>query len=346
MYQGQVSEYYQAKQKAAKRLCRGWTKPSDLPSNREIRDEVQLLARLNEGPSRSDSLRDMRFLALHYMRMLFSYRPRLIGSVLTGFIRSGSDIDLHLFADSLEGIEGILDEHGIQYEVERKLVTKNQVQRVYTHIHVQDRWPIELTVYSASQVRTEFKSSITGKPIERASIKQLETLLEIEYPKVDIDQGLQNASECVDRFQVFESLMLPLENVKQDPYYHPEGDALYHSLQVFDLARRQSPYDQDLLLAALLHDCGKAIDREDHVAAGVEALAEWITPKTEWLIANHMEAHKLRSRTLGARGVRRLSSSPHYTELLILQDCDQRGRMPGYQAPGLGEAIIYLRDIE
>ena len=41
--------------------------------------------------------------------------------------------------------------------------------------------------------------------------------------------------------------------------YHPEGDALYHSLQVFDLACEESPYDEDFLLAALLHDVGKAM---------------------------------------------------------------------------------------
>jgi HD superfamily phosphodiesterase len=56
--------------------------------------------------------------------------------------------------------------------------------------------------------------------------------------------------------------------VKQNPVYHPEGDALYHSLQVFELARQQVPWDEEFLLAALLHDVGKAIDPADHVAAG------------------------------------------------------------------------------
>jgi hypothetical protein len=48
---------------------------------------------------------------------------------------------------------------------------------------------------------------------------------------------------------------------------HPEGDALYHSLQVFELARCEAPWDRDLAAAALLHDVGKAIDRRDHVIA-------------------------------------------------------------------------------
>ncbi len=38
MYQRQESEYFRAKQKASQRICQGWVKPADLPSNREIRD--------------------------------------------------------------------------------------------------------------------------------------------------------------------------------------------------------------------------------------------------------------------------------------------------------------------
>jgi hypothetical protein len=34
------------------------------------------------------------------------------------------------------------------------------------------------------------------------------------------------------------SLLEALDGVAQSPRYHPEGDALFHSLQVFDLARR------------------------------------------------------------------------------------------------------------
>ena len=54
---------------------------------------------------------------------------------------------------------------------------------------------------------------------------------------------------------------------------------LYHSLQVFELAREALPYDEEFLLAALLHDVGKAIDARDHVAAGLEALDGHITPR-------------------------------------------------------------------
>ena len=101
MYQRQESEYFQAKQKAARQVCRGWVKPKDLPSNAEIRDQILQLARMFEGETRAENLQEMRFSALHMMRLLERFHPRLIGSVLTGHIRQGSDIDLHLFTDCL-----------------------------------------------------------------------------------------------------------------------------------------------------------------------------------------------------------------------------------------------------
>src|SRR3954469_9310729 len=96
IYERVESEYFSAKRKAAKRLCRRGVKPEDLPSNAEIRDLIQSFARTHEGDRRTARLRDMRFAALKLMRTLCRFRPRLIGSVMTGHVRRGSDIDLHL----------------------------------------------------------------------------------------------------------------------------------------------------------------------------------------------------------------------------------------------------------
>src|SRR5207248_1688575 len=320
-------------------------KPADLPSNAEIRDEIQAFARLHEGNERTAHLRQMRLEALRVMRLLSRFRPRLIGSVMTGHVRAGSDIDLHLFADSIDAIRDTLDAQGIIYDIERKRVRKHDEERVFTHIHVQDRFPIEITVYPAGKAHYIFKSSITGKAIERASISELETLLSREYPHLDLEAAVASAAEQVDRFQVYQSLLLPLENVKQNLKYHPEGDALYHSLQVFDHARDALAYDEEFLLAALLHDVGKAIDPQDHVAAGLEALDGFITERTKWFIEHHMEAQQDIDGTLGARARRRLKESPDYEELLTLVRCDRAGRQRGAQAPELEEALDYVREL-
>ena len=90
---------------------------------------------------------------------------------------------------------------------------------------------------------------------------------------------------------------------------------LYHSLQVFELARQELPYDEEFLLAALLHDVGKAIDPRDHVAAALEVLEGLITPRTAWLIEHHEEALTYSRGTLGARLRRRLQAAEDFDEL-------------------------------
>src|SRR5437899_11607766 len=99
MYERVESEYYTAKRKAAKQLCRKGVKPGDLPSNAEIREQIQVFARIHEGDRRTEDLRAMRLAALHMMRLLRQFRPRLIGSVMTGHVRKCSDIDLHVFSN-------------------------------------------------------------------------------------------------------------------------------------------------------------------------------------------------------------------------------------------------------
>lgn len=345
MYERQESEYYRAKMKAARKLQKGWVKPGDLPSNAEIREEIQNFARQLEGEKRTQHLLTMRVAALALMVKLESFKPRLIGSVFTGHIRSGSDIDIHVFSDSIQSIMHELDFHGLRYDVTRKQVRKNGESTTYQHIHIQDGYEFELTVYPLNKQSYAFKSSITGKAIEKASIPQLIEFLKNEYPNLDLEAELEKTEEKVDRFQVFYSLLLPLENVKQSPKYHPEGDALYHSLQVFDHACDELPYDEEFLLAALLHDVGKGIDRMDHVNAGVRALEGFITPRTEWLIDNHMLAHQIHDGSIGARRHRRLRENESYHELTLLGECDRAGRQVGVQTTELEDALDYIREI-
>ena len=70
-----------------------------------------------------------------------------------------------------------LEAEGIGHEVERTLVRKHGEERRFTHVHVRDRFPFELTVYPADKAHSVFKSSVTGGAIERASIAQLEETL-------------------------------------------------------------------------------------------------------------------------------------------------------------------------
>src|SRR5262249_29561808 len=145
---------------------------------------------------------------------------------------------------------------------------------------------------------------------------------------------------------VYRVLLLPLESVRQPREFQPEGDALYHTLQVFELARDERPYDEEFLLAALLHDIGKGIDPADHVAAGLQALDGLITERTRWLIENHMLAHDYGAGTLGSGKVQKLKASPDFDDLLLLSELDQKGRVPGATVGTVDEALEYLRELE
>src|SRR3954462_4399745 len=168
MYERAESEYFSAKRKAAKRLCRRGVKPEDLPSNAEIREQIQLFARIHEGDKRTQNLRAMRVEALRLMRVLRAFRPRLIGSVMTGHVRKGSDIDLHVFCDSPALLTDLLEQQGCQFDVERKQVLKHGESRGFTHFHFFDRFKSELPVSPEDRPHYVFKSSIPGKAIERA----------------------------------------------------------------------------------------------------------------------------------------------------------------------------------
>jgi HD domain len=346
MYERHESEYYTAKRKAAKRLCRRGIKPEDLPSNAEIRDQIQVFARIHEGHKRSEHLREMRLEALRLMRLLRAFRPRLIGSVMTGHVRKGSDIDVHVFTDSVGLVTDLLENEGYQFDVERKQIVKFGEARTFTHIHTYDRFNYELTVYPEDKAHYVFKSSITGQPIERASIRELEEMLQREYPGIRVDEELQATTTVVDPYHIFRMLLLPLEEVQQAPRYHPEGDVLYHSLQVFELAREHRPYDEEFLLAALLHDIGKGLDRAEHVAAGLSALEGLITERTRFFIEHHMHAHDYRAGTLPAKIRRRLESDPDFDDLMLLRQLDDAGRVPGAVVGTVDEALEYLKELE
>ncbi|MCH9654080.1 MAG: HD domain-containing protein, partial [Planctomycetes bacterium] len=151
--------------------------------------------------------------------------------------------------------------------------------------------------------------------------------------------------QSVDRFLIYRMLLLPLSGVKQSKKNHPEGDALYHSLQVYDRACDELPYDEEFQLAALLHDVGKAIDSQDHVETGLHALDGFVTERTVWLIQHHMEAHAVKAGTIGARARRRLMANENYEDLMLLEECDQAGREPGVDVPDLDDALDAIREL-
>ena len=185
---------------------------------------------------------------------------------------------------------------------------------------------------------------VAGRFVPEAELPGHDSILrETGRPDVASAGGASAGVRLGDRFDRIGELVGVLANVRQDPSRHPEGDALEHSLQVFDLVERERPYDEELLTAALLHDVGKAVDRRDPVAAGLEIVGDLVTGRTKWFVEQLPAARQLHEGTLGARARRRLEASDDFEDLLVLEEADRKGRVRGYDTPSLEACITALR---
>ena len=137
-------------------------------------------------------------------------------------------------------------------------------------------------------------------------------------------------------------LLLSLDGVRQPPKHHPEGDALFHSLQVFELARRAT-HDRTLWAAALLHDVGKTAGGPGHAVFGAELLDGLVAPKIGWLVAHHLDLleHPVRTK-------HRWRGTPALRDLQLLRAWDVGGRDPSATTHSVDDVldILFERDRE
>jgi predicted nucleotidyltransferase len=188
MYEEGVREYRDAKRKAAKAFGPEKTLSlgSHLPSNAEIHEELSRFIRMNEGALHPERLLRLRLLALSWLELFAPFRPYLVGSVLTGTVTEQSDIDLHLFADSSEEVELFLAEREIPYQPETVSIRYGNEFRDYYHLYLDDDGVVvECTVYEPSERHQRPKSSITGRPMERADAKRLRELIGDQPPETE-----------------------------------------------------------------------------------------------------------------------------------------------------------------
>lgn len=318
----QESSIPRARMRVARQLINGYVKPDQFPSDAEIRDELERQSYVAEGDARFDNLKPLRFLAHDLMSRWESYQPRIHGTLVSGTMRRTGLIEIQMPLGSLREFarEECLAEEGDAPE--------NLEQLAEDGI-------LTFEVSEGIEVRLEefHETALSGLDLE-----EYREFLRHEYPD-------DNAPDQLDRFQVYRMLLQPLSKVQQHRSSHPEGDALYHSLQVYNHAVEELPYDEEFQLAALLHDVGKAIDPLEHVRASTDALAPYVTERTLWFVEHHQEAHKLLQGTLGARARRRLVSHPDYEELLILARLDRKGRVCGASVPTLDEALGQIREL-
>lgn len=136
--------------------------------------------------------------------------------------------------------------------------------------------------------------------------------------------------------------MESLANFQWEEESHPESDALYHALQVYQLGQQIHPYDEEFLWACLLHDVGFVVDpRMPREAAG-RVLQGRVSERIEFLVVELDYAHAFLKGTQLPKWLRRNES---IDELIDLARCDCDGRIPGVCVPTLDQVLEELTEL-
>jgi hypothetical protein len=175
-----IDDYGLAKRKAAERL--GATDIAVLPKNTEIEEALAAHQRLFESDTHSTELTDLRRTALHAMRLLRRFEPRLVGPVLSGTASAHSEVTLHLFAEGAEPVALHLMDQGIPHRIaERRLRYEPNRLVAYPVIQfVAGNQPIDAVVFPIDGIRQSPASPVDGRPMRRADVAEVESLLSRE----------------------------------------------------------------------------------------------------------------------------------------------------------------------
>lgn len=329
------TDYRRAARRAARRFG-ARAALDELPSPHEVREHLRRLSETAEAEALRFDPAVRRLEALRLMRRLRAFEP------LLAVDDPEPRLELRLFADDFERVTDVLRDLGLPHSVQPQ--RQEAGGRNYTPIAVHGDWPARLLVHPRSALGLPWPTA-DGAARAALSIASLEAELVADGDPADLDERLDGISMDGDRFELFRYWLDRLEGVRQDRRTHPEGDALHHSLQVFDLAFKERPYDEEFLTAALLHDVGKAVDAIEPAAASATALAGAITHRTRWLIENLPLVAPCLAGALKVDDRHALQASEDYEDLVLLHECNVKGRVPGLEVPSIDEALHRLQTI-
>jgi hypothetical protein len=171
-----IEDFAMAKRKAARQLGAGGTE--SLPNNDEVEIELRVYQSLYQGEEQRERLRFLRGVALAAMEQLADFKPYLTGPVLKGTAGRYADIDLQLFADSGKELEIFLLNRNIPYQTWKSRYFSGNQARVLSVLSLDWRGtPIRVAVCWPEDERRSVKTSILGRPLERAGLDAVRALV-------------------------------------------------------------------------------------------------------------------------------------------------------------------------
>lgn len=171
-----ISDYHQAKLKAASRL--GIHDDASLPRNSEIEAALRQYQRLFRRDSAAE-LHRRRESALEAMRFFHAFEPRLVGPVLEGTADERSPVMLQLHVDDADALARFFDERDIpaQSRTRRLRLDRHREGEFPVWVFSADDLPFDITVLPHDVLRQAPLSPVDEKPMRRASAAQLRQIV-------------------------------------------------------------------------------------------------------------------------------------------------------------------------
>lgn len=171
-----IDDYALAKRKAARQI--GAPDTRHLPNNDEVEQALRAYQQLYQADEQRVRLLHLRRSAREMMQLLDQFNPYLSGSVLSGSAGKYSDINIHLFTDTVKDVEMFLINHQIDYRAgESRVFIGEMPMGVPTFSISTNDADFEISVFSPRDLRVHVRASAEGRPFERARIDWLDAVL-------------------------------------------------------------------------------------------------------------------------------------------------------------------------
>jgi hypothetical protein len=171
-----ISDYGQAKRKAARQA--GAPDSRNLPTNVEIEEALRAYQQLYQPQEQAARVQRLRELAVEVMRLLAQFNPHLTGGVLSGNAGRHADVHLQVYTDSLKEMEIFLHNRGVPFRTrEVRVWIGDAMQTVPALVLTTSEAEVQVMVLSPNHRRQPLRLSVDGRPLERATLESVETLL-------------------------------------------------------------------------------------------------------------------------------------------------------------------------
>lgn len=171
-----ISDYGLAKRKAARQA--GAADSRNLPTNVEIEEALRAYQHLYQAEEQPERVQRLRELALEVMRLLAQFNPHLTGAVLSGNAGRHADVHLQVYIDSPKQLEIFLHNRAIPFRTrEIRVWVGELVETVPALLLSTSEAEVQVMVLSPNHRRQPLRLSVDGRPLERAPLETVESLL-------------------------------------------------------------------------------------------------------------------------------------------------------------------------